>query len=73
MASSSSLARSVVCGLAAILLALVSAFFVFYTARLLYVTHGLRVTRAGGQGAYVGPWCSQFSRFCSAGALGVLG
>ena len=54
MASSSSLARSVICGLAAILLALVSAFFVFYTARLLYVTHGLRATRAGGQGAYVG-------------------
>ena len=54
MASSSSLARSVVCGLAATLLALASAFFVFYTARLLYVTHGLRATRAGGQGAYVG-------------------
>ena len=54
MASSSSLARSVVFGLAAMLLALASAFFVFYTARLLYVTHGLRATRAGGQGAYVG-------------------
>ena len=54
MASSSTLARSAVCGLAAILLALASAFFVFYTTRLLYVTNGLRTTRAGGQGAYVG-------------------
>jgi hypothetical protein len=35
-------------------LALLSAFFVFYTARLLYVTHGLTAIRAGGQGAYVG-------------------
>ncbi len=32
----------------------VSAFFVFYTARLLVVTQGLQHTRAGGQGAYVG-------------------
>ena len=45
MASSSSLARSVVCALAAILFALASAFFVFYTARLLYVTHGLKTSR----------------------------
>ncbi len=36
-----------VCGLG-------SAFFVFYTARLLYVTRGLRAVRAGGGGAYVG-------------------
>jgi hypothetical protein len=35
-------------------LALLSAFFVFYTARLLYVTHGLTAIRTGGQGAYVG-------------------
>jgi len=35
-------------------LAAVSAFFVFYTVRLLAVTHFLRQTRAGGQGAYVG-------------------
>jgi len=54
MAPSSSPARSVVFGLAAVVLALLSAFFVFYTARLLYVTQGLRATRAGGQGAYVG-------------------
>jgi hypothetical protein len=38
----------------AILLGLISAFFVFYTVRLLVVTHGLQQTRAGGQGAYVG-------------------
>ena len=37
-----------------IVLALLSVFFVFYTARLLYVTHGLTAIRTGGQGAYVG-------------------
>ena len=37
-----------------VILALLSVFFVFYTARLLYVTHGLTAIRAGGQGAYVG-------------------
>jgi hypothetical protein len=35
-------------------LALLSVFFIFYTARLLYVTHGLTTIRSGGQGAYVG-------------------
>ena len=38
----------------AVLLGLVSAFFVFYTVRLLVVTGFLQHTRAGGQGAYVG-------------------
>jgi hypothetical protein len=38
----------------AIIAGLISAFFVFYTARLLVVTHGLQQTRAGGQGAYIG-------------------
>jgi hypothetical protein len=37
-----------------IILALLSVFLVFYTARLLYVTHGLTTIRAGGQGAYAG-------------------
>ena len=37
-----------------IVLALLSVFFVFYTVRLLYVTHGLTSIRPGGQGAYVG-------------------
>jgi hypothetical protein len=32
----------------------VSAFFVFYTVRLLVVTHLLQRTRAGGGGAFVG-------------------
>jgi hypothetical protein len=32
----------------------VSGFFVFYTVRLLFVTHLLQQTRAGGQGAYIG-------------------
>ena len=38
----------------AVLIALVSAFFVFYSVRLLVVTGFLRHTRAGGGGAYVG-------------------
>jgi hypothetical protein len=37
-----------------IVLALLSLFFVFYTARLLYVTRGFTAIRPGGQGAYVG-------------------
>jgi len=37
-----------------IFLGCLSAFFVFYEARLLYVTHGLTAIRAGGQGAYIG-------------------
>ena len=53
MAPATNLVR-VIFGLATGLLALLSAFFVFYAARLLYVTHGLQATRAGGQGAYVG-------------------
>lgn len=38
----------------AIALGMVSAFFIFYTVRLLVVTHGLQQTRPGGQGAYIG-------------------
>jgi hypothetical protein len=38
----------------AVVLGLISAFFVFYTVRLLVVTHGLRQLRAGGGGAYIG-------------------
>lgn len=38
----------------AVLTALISAFFVFYTVRLLVVTGFMRHTRAGGGGAYVG-------------------
>jgi hypothetical protein len=34
--------------------ALISAFFVFYSLRLLVVTGFLRHVRAGGSGAYVG-------------------
>lgn len=37
-----------------IVLALLSVFFIFYTARLLYVTRGFTAIRSGGQGAYVG-------------------
>jgi hypothetical protein len=35
-------------------LALLSFFFIFYAARLVYVTHGFTSIRPGGQGAYVG-------------------
>ncbi len=38
----------------AVIFGLLSAFFVFYTARLLAVTGFLRHTRAGGQGAFIG-------------------
>ena len=38
----------------AVACALLSAFFVFYTVRLLVVTQGLTRLRAGGGGAYVG-------------------
>lgn len=38
----------------AVLLGAVSLFFVFYTLRLLVVTHGLQTLRVGGQGAYIG-------------------
>lgn len=37
-----------------VFLGLLSAFFLFYLARLLYVTRGLTTIRVGGQGAYVG-------------------
>ena len=50
MSKSNSAARSV----AGIILALTGGFFIFYTARLLYVTSGLRTIRVGGQGAYIG-------------------
>jgi hypothetical protein len=36
------------------LFAFLSVFFVYYAARLLYVTRGLQATRPGGQGAFVG-------------------
>jgi len=38
----------------AVILGVLSAFFVFYTARLLVVTGFLEHTRAGGGGAFVG-------------------
>jgi len=40
--------------LIAVVLGLVSAFFAFYTVRLLFVTGLLQHTRAGGQGAFIG-------------------
>ena len=38
----------------AVVFGVISAFFVFYTVRLLVVTHGLQQLRAGGNGAYIG-------------------
>ena len=38
----------------AVVCALLSAFFVFYTVRLVVITHGLTRLRTGGGGAYVG-------------------
>lgn len=38
----------------AVVFGVISAFFVFYTIRLLVVTHALQQLRAGGQGAYIG-------------------
>jgi hypothetical protein len=40
--------------IAAIVLGGISAFFIFYTCRLLYVTRFMTGVRAGGQGAYIG-------------------
>lgn len=40
--------------LVSLVTALLSLFFIFYTARLLYVTHWLTATRTGGNGAYIG-------------------
>jgi hypothetical protein len=37
-----------------VVLALLSLFFVFYAARLFYVTRMLTAIRPGGQGAYLG-------------------
>ena len=54
MASSPGMARQIVLTVAAAALTLGSAFFVFYTVRLLVVTRGLHAVRAGGHGAYVG-------------------
>ena len=42
--------RRILAGIAA----LISAFFLFYTIRLLVVTEFLTATRAGGNGAYIG-------------------
>jgi hypothetical protein len=40
--------------LPAVVCALISAFFVFYFARLLVVSRGLTAVRANGKGAYIG-------------------
>jgi hypothetical protein len=54
MATISDLRRRTLLRMVGALFALVCAFFVFYSVRLLYVTRGLQATRPGGQGAYVG-------------------
>ncbi len=47
-------AQLIVVRVLAALMVLVCFFFIFYTARLLWVTHGLTSIRAGGKGAYIG-------------------
>jgi hypothetical protein len=54
MTSPDGIGRRLALVIAALGFALLSAFFVFYTARLLYVTKGLTVLRADGKGAYLG-------------------
>jgi len=46
--------RSLLLKTLAVMFGLISLFFVFYTARLLYVTHWLTQIRAGGNGTYIG-------------------
>lgn len=38
----------------AVTFAFIAAFWIFYSIRLLVVTHGLQSIRQGGKGAYVG-------------------
>jgi hypothetical protein len=38
----------------ALILGMISVFFIFYTIRLLVITHGLTAIRSGGEGAYIG-------------------
>ncbi len=52
--ASSSVVKTLVYYIGALLFVLLSAFFIFYTVRLLYVTRGLTSIRVGGKGAYVG-------------------
>jgi hypothetical protein len=54
MGSQSTTGRAIAFYTGALALALLSAFFVFYALRLLYVTRALSAIRPGGQGAYVG-------------------
>jgi hypothetical protein len=54
-------------------LGLLSAFFFFYLARLLYVTRGLTLIRVGGQGAYFGALAFPlFALLCGWGAWRLL-
>ena len=53
----------------ALIAGFISAFFVFYTIRLLVVTSFLTRTRAGGGGAFVGAIVFPFWRSSSAGSL----
>lgn len=46
--------RSIILGCMMLICGLISAFFIFYTIRLLYMTRALTMIRAGGEGAYIG-------------------
>jgi hypothetical protein len=52
--STVSKARSFALRVQAVFMGLIGLFFVFYTARLVYVTQGLTAVRAGGNGTYIG-------------------
>ena len=69
MGSPSNMARAIAFYISALVLALLGAFFLFYTVRLLYVTRALTATRAGGQGAYIGglvfPLLALLSGWCA--------
>jgi membrane protein implicated in regulation of membrane protease activity len=46
--------RSIILHIMMFVCGLISAFFIFYTIRLLYITKGLTVIRVGGGGTYIG-------------------
>jgi hypothetical protein len=46
--------RTLAYRLLALILGIIGAFFIFYTIRLLVITHGLTVIQSGGQGTYIG-------------------
>jgi hypothetical protein len=46
--------KSILLACLMVLCALIGLFFIFYTARLFYITQGLSNIRVGGKGTYIG-------------------